>query len=438
MPSTQRLFRWSALPLAIILLAAQSVAAQQEKIVITYGSWIAASGAIEEIIEEFEARHPHIDVEFRQLEWGGEAAYLETLTVLSLGGVAPDIIQVSYAILPQLAQAGILKPVDGYLDRDALEVDLSDFVPIAPEAISWNGQTFGLPFELGLWWVNFNKDAFAEAGLADPIQLYHAGGWTWDAMIDSARKITRRDAEGNTVRWGMWTFPGDAGVYPWLWAFGGDLLNTEGTKAVIGEPASVAGISHLHELMYEERILAYPNWMGVPAIAADWETTLTQGNFGMQPWWMSLIADYTQLNVAWEYDQVPVPPGPVNPVTVPSHIHTIAMWSGTQHPDEAWEFIKFLTGEGYEYVLRRDPGYGAVRRSQLSIWADTFLERGLQGLVFFDEGISRTRLRPRHPHIREIEDLMQSTLNSVWHDEAPIAPTLQQLANQIDIILARE
>jgi len=301
------------------------------------------SGAIEEIIEAFEAKYPHIDVEFRQLEWGGEAAYLERITLLSVGGVAPDVIQISYALLPQLAQQGILKPVDAYLSRDAHEVNVSDFIPIALEATSWNGHTYGLPFELGLWWININKDAFAEAGLADPVQLYRAGGWTWDAMLDSARKLTRRDAQGRTERWGMWTFPGDAGVYPWLWAFGGDLLDRDGSRAAIGEPASISGISHMRDLMYEEQILAFPHWMGIPAIAADWESTITQGRFGMQPWWMSLIGTYNELNVAWRYDQVPFPAGPASAQTVPGHVHTIAMWDGSKHPDEGLKASSFST-----------------------------------------------------------------------------------------------
>lgn len=430
--------RTIVLSLLCLLVFVHSVIAQEGKTVITYGSWIGASGAIEEIIAEFEGKFPHIEVEFRQLEWGGEAAYLETLTVQSIGGVAPDVMQISYALLPQMAQQGILKPIDVYLRRDAQEVDISDFVPIALEATSWNGQTYGLPFELGLWWVNFNKDAFAEAGLADPVQLYRAGEWTWNAMIDSARKITRRDGEGNTLRWGLLTFPGDAGVYPWLWAFGGDLLDSEGTRSVIAQAASIAGISHLHQLMYEERILAFPDWMGIPAVAADWGTTLTQGNFGMQPWWMSMIADYALFEGTWKYDQVPMPPGPLNPETIPSHIHTIAMWSGTEHPDEAWEFIKYLTGEGYERVIRTEPGYATNRFSQLPIWAESFSAIGLEGLQFFDDGIARTRLRPRHAEIREIESLMQSTLHAVWQDEAPVESTLQQLSGQIDAILARQ
>lgn len=432
-----RPIRLVVLSLLCMLIFSQGLAAQEERTVITYGSWIDASGAIEAIIEDFEAKHPDIKVEFRQLEWGGETAYLEMLTVLAIGGAAPDVMQIHYAILPQMAQQHMLKPIDTYLKREAQEVDVSDFIPLALEATSWDGQSYGLPFELGLWWVNFNKTAFAEAGLADPIQLHSAGEWTWDSMIDSARKITRRDGEGNTQRWGMWTMPGDAGIYPWLWAFGGDLLNGEGTKSLIAQPESIAGISHMHQLLYEERILAFPNWMGIPAIAADWGNTLTQGDFGMQPWWMSLIADYGALNVAWEYDQVPVPPGPVNPETIPSHIHTIAMWEGTEHPDAAWEFIKYLTGEGYEHVISREPGYSTTRRSQFPLWTQSFADIGLQGLQFFEDGIARTRLRPRHAEIREIENLMASALGPVWQDEAPVASALQQLSEQIDVLLAR-
>ncbi|HEX6971947.1 MAG TPA: sugar ABC transporter substrate-binding protein [Limnochordia bacterium] len=438
----RRSFIAAAAVAAMVLAAALPVAAlaqaADEPVVIRYGHWLTSEtmvAATNRIIDEFEASHPGIEVEFVPVQWGGEQAYLEQITTWVIGGAAPDVMNISYALLPQLAEQGAILPVDAYLARDAREVAPDDFVPIALEATSWNGHQYGLPFELGLWWVNYNEDAFAEAGLQTPASLYRTGGWNWDAMIESARKITHRNADGVVDRWGMWTFPGDAGTYPWLWAFGGRLLSEDGQRAAIGDPGAIEGISFFHRLMYQERILAFPHWMGIPAIATNYDETLTRGAFGMQPWWMSMIGSYAEANVNWSFDQVPIPPGPESPMTVPSHIHTVAIMKGTQHPDAAWEFVKYVTGEGYRRVIEADPAFSVVRRSQFPLWARQYQALDIEGIQFFNEGITRTRLRPRHSRIREIDAMVQQALGAVWRNEAPVASTLEQLARRIDAVL---
>lgn len=238
-------------------------------------------------------------------------------------------------------------------------------------------------------------------------------------------------------RWGIWTFPGDAGLYPWLWAFGGDLLNREGTRPRIADPESVNGIGYMHKLMYEDGIMTFPHWMNIP-IGADWESTLTKGAFGMQPWWNTNVDLYRTMKVQWRFDQVPMPPGPVSPNTIPTHIHTVAIMKNTRQLEAAWRLVKYIGGrEGYARVVR-EQGIGPLRRSLLPLWANVLSQMGVQGLRYFDEGIARTRLRPRHARMLEIEAEVQRSLQPVWRNQAPVKSTLEQLAQKIEAILNRK
>ena len=36
----------------------------------------------------------------------------------------------------------------------------------------------------------YNKTMFEQAGLPDPYELQEAGEWTWEAMLDAAKKLT--------------------------------------------------------------------------------------------------------------------------------------------------------------------------------------------------------------------------------------------------------
>ena len=37
----------------------------------------------------------------------------------------------------------------------------------------------------------YNKTMFEQAGLPDPYELQEAGEWTWDAMLEAAKKLTK-------------------------------------------------------------------------------------------------------------------------------------------------------------------------------------------------------------------------------------------------------
>lgn len=426
------------LPLILGASLLGTPAAVAQKTMIRFTNWMTGPEAdvFKRVIEDFEKLHPDIDVEYLPVDWTGETGYLEKLTVWKLGGSLPDVVQISYALLPQLAEQGFVYPIDTLLARDAKSINVNDIVPIGMEAVRWKGKTYGLPYELGLWWMNYNRDAFAEVGLADPLALYAQNGWTWEAMETAARRITKVDANGKVQRWGMWTFPGDAGLYPWLWAFGGDLLNEDGTKARIADPASVAGLSYVHRLMYEDKILTFPDWMGIPQ-GAPWQQTLTTGNFGMQPWWNTLVSLYDNMGVKWQFDQVPIPPGPVSRNTVPSHIHTIAIMQGSPNTAAAWELVKYITGDGYARIVR-EMSWGPLRRSLLPTWAEAYGKWGIKGLRHFDDGIARTRLRPRHSRMIEIEKAVGEALAPVWGNQAPVKSTLEQVARRIDQILAEK
>lgn len=426
-----------AAAVGVLALTAPVMSAEQAKTVVRFVNW-SAGGLWEQvtrrIIADFEKLNPDIKVEYMPVPWGGEQNYLERITTWVLGDSAPDVIQLSYAILPQLAEQGVLQPVDALINGDTSEVNPTDILPLAREATSWKGKTYGLPFDLSLWWVNYNRDAFAGAGLMDPVALYEQNGWTWEAMELAARKITRRGPDNKVEGWGILTFPGDAGLYPWLWAFGGDLLDRDGTRPRIGETQSVNGIAYMHRLMYENGIMTFPTWTGIP-IGADLDAALTKGAFGMQLWWNTVVGGYRNMKVQWRFDQVPMPPGPVSPNTIPTHIHTLAIMKSTKQLEAAWRLVKYLGGrEGYAPVVR-ELGWGPLRRSLLPLWASTLSQMGVQGLKYFDEGIARTRLRPRHVRMIEIEREVQRSLQPVWRNEAPVKSTLEQLAQKIEVIL---
>ena len=422
-----------AVGLAAILLATPVVGAEQVEI--SFATW-QLHDWYEEIIPEFHEAYPNIRVEYRPMHWGGWTNYTEQIVTQFVGGVAADVMNLPALGFPSVAGQGILMPLDELIDRDRVEFDFADFLPVAQEAMRWDGRTYGITQNMGIWMAHFNEDKFAEGGLSNPVQLARGGAWTWDAMIDSTKRLARFDNSGENTQWGMITYPEDAGIYPFVWGHGGRLLSEDGTESLIGEPEAVAGIAQIQELMYRDRALAFPWFTGVPQ-RAPWPESINSGSFGLLLWWATLTASFEGLQ--WESDEVPIPPGPNDPNTVPVQFNMISMSAQTQKREAAWEFVKFITGkEQNAGMMALSPGRVPSRASLLPEYFD--LQRrewSQEGTQLLLNSINRARLVPQHQEFGRINDLNRRHLRPIWTNDEDPNIALQELDRQIDLLLAQ-
>ncbi|PAF19270.1 ABC transporter substrate-binding protein [Terribacillus saccharophilus] len=146
---------------------------------------------VKEIVADFEADNPDVKV---KLEVLSNEQYKDKIKVLSTSNELPDV-GMTWA-------AGYLEPyVDGKkfapLD-DLLEGDLKDsFVSGIPEAYEIEGSTYGLPLELNMATVFYNKKIFEENGLEAP-KTYEE---FQDAVETLAKNGVAPIALGNKDRW---------------------------------------------------------------------------------------------------------------------------------------------------------------------------------------------------------------------------------------------
>lgn len=111
--------------------------------------WVPeADSFVQWIEEDFESKHPGIDLVVRSLvksydwepEYVGDLAYESDKTYVALTDEGnPDfqhLVELDTLILGGLAERGAVAPFD---------VRGASFIPAAAEAVKWNGQTFGVP-----------------------------------------------------------------------------------------------------------------------------------------------------------------------------------------------------------------------------------------------------------------------------------------------------
>ncbi len=155
------------------------------------GSSAQHNKIVSDIIKDFENEHDGVTIDLEVLS---NEQYKDKLKVLSTSNELPDV-GMTWA-------AGFLEPyVDGEMFTpldDLLEGDLNDsFVSGTAEAYEIDGSTYGLPLELNIATVFYNKAIFDQYGLEAPE--------TYEELQQVVKTLNENDvapiALGNKDRW---------------------------------------------------------------------------------------------------------------------------------------------------------------------------------------------------------------------------------------------
>jgi raffinose/stachyose/melibiose transport system substrate-binding protein len=128
------------------------------------GSSNAQFSIVKDVITEYEKEHKDIKIETEILN---PDQYREKLKVLASSNELPDIgMTWSDGFIKPYVEGDMLAPLDDIVENDA---DLKDaFIPGVKESYAVDGKTYGLPLELNISYVFYNKEIFAKYGLEVP------------------------------------------------------------------------------------------------------------------------------------------------------------------------------------------------------------------------------------------------------------------------------
>ncbi|WP_298825932.1 extracellular solute-binding protein [uncultured Planococcus sp.] len=117
---------------------------------------------VNEIIAEYEEENEGVSIDLEVLS---NEQYKDKLRVLSTSGDLPDVgLTWAAGFLEPYVGGNMFAPLD-----DVIEEDLSDaFVPGTTEAYAMEGSTYGLPLELNIVSLYYNKAMFEEQGITPP------------------------------------------------------------------------------------------------------------------------------------------------------------------------------------------------------------------------------------------------------------------------------
>jgi len=275
-----------------------------------------------------------------------DAQYVQKFIQGVQSGDTPDIAVVDIANTKALVSQHLLTDLTAKIDA------LPYAKALAPGAVSIatdGGKKYGVPHQLDVSVLYYNTDLFKQAGIAGPPT-------TAAEIADDAKKIT---ALGNGVE-GFYFAGNCAGcnayaTLPFIWANGGDILNSNGTKATLDDP-SVADAMNLFKTMWDDG--------SIPASAKDdngatWTTSFQSNKIGMLALGSFGIGIYGAKGGP-AFDVTPIP-GVDGKTAAFLGGDVVGIPTNAKNKSTAWDFIKWSMSDDVQKNIVAKAGSLVVR-----------------------------------------------------------------------------
>lgn len=376
----------------------------------------------EKLVSAFEKKHPGIKVRIENIPSGG-SEYWTKLQVMTAGGTPPDVVFMESQRIAGFVSKDSIVDLTPLVQRDSQEIKMDDFFPQAINAYTFHGRIYGIPNDIAIWVVFYNKDALESAGLPLPEE-----GWTWNDLLEYARKLTvDKNGDGSPDMFGFYTPPWC--YYLWIWQAGGDIFEDpmNPVKPIFNTSPVIRAVSFVHDLLYRYRVMPLPTDFSSKGPTEFFSA----GKIAMMIDGHWMVPYYEKAITTFEWDVAPLPKDKRRANWAGGSAFCIM--KGTKHLEEAWKFVKFATGEEGQKILVK-LNFSTPARKSIA-YSKEFLSPPPGHEEVFVNEIKYGRILPRHPRWLEMDDMIRNVLSEVWLDMKSPVDAAQQIQNSLQKIV---
>jgi len=166
----------------VMLLSVCSLAAAEEKTILTVASWDTTTGGYLAATETaFEAAYPDIDLQY--VDVASQDYAIKTTTMLS-GGDTTDVFDVKeLSDLQNWIEQGFVEDLETNIAAE--DYDLTHYLGMEKYYRGTDEKLYALPYCSDFWVLFYNKTLFDKAGVD-----YPTNDMTWEEYADLARSMT--------------------------------------------------------------------------------------------------------------------------------------------------------------------------------------------------------------------------------------------------------
>lgn len=369
------------------------------------------SGIIAQIIEDFNASQSEWSVSFQSFP---QASYNESVVAAALAGNLPDIIDVDGPNMPNWAWAGYLQPL--VIDESVT----ANFLPSAKGV--WNGELYSI----GLWdsvvAMTTRQSYLDKYGIRTPTIEQP---WTLEEF--DAALVTLKDSGdfdypldlwmANQVEWYSYAFA------PFLWSFGGDLVDRETYQTAEGVLNGDAAMQfgEWWQSLFQRELVPGPSQS-----PADHDTGFLEGKYAM-----TWIGNWTAVANMEAFDDVVFLPAPDfgEGSKIGAASWQFAVSKTSANPEGAAAFIEFALQD--KYLAAFSDGRGLVPATPGAAAMSQNYSDGAPLEVFYDLTEAQAMIRPVTPGYVVASRIFRKALTDIANG-ADVADSLDLAVEEID------
>ncbi|HZI34738.1 MAG TPA: ABC transporter substrate-binding protein [Gaiellales bacterium] len=366
----------------------------------------------------FNATHPKIHVTVQNY---GNADYaLQKVLTAIRGGSYPDIAYLYGSWAANIARSPTAVDLTSRIKEPG--VNWNDFWPAERQAVQVGGKVIGMPALVDNLALVYNKKLFDQAGIP-----YPTANWTWDDFRAAAQKLT--DTSAKQFGWAYVADGSEDTVWRFdalLWQAGGDILNSDNTKAEFNSPAGVQAATLLQQMATVDHSVYLDNGNG------NYANLFNSGKIAMLftgPWDLSSFPDV-------DYG-VQVLPGLTNHQTISGPDQWVLFNNGSQRTQAAWTFLKWFTSPQQALIWSTQTGDLPIRASETRLPGYQAYVKKYPGVsVFVQNEANALKARPVIANYNEVSQAMGQAIEAVLLGKGQPQQELDQAAQQADQTLA--
>ena len=339
-----------------------------------------------------------------------------------------DIALIDLVWMGNFAENGWVVPIDTFTGNAELadpDLDLDDFFPLLLDAFgSWNGTTYGLPFDNYSGLLFYNSCMLEEAGFDGPPE-------TWGALKDEYGPALTKDGKFAFALQSKRNETQSADSFARvIWPFGGSFLDAD-FRSNLNSEGSQAGLQFRQDLMQymPEGIVAYDHAESVNALA--------QGDVAMITEWSSFYSTLASPETSTLGDCLAVAPEPSGPAGRKPALggFSLAVASQADEDEQAagYLFIQWLTSKA------KAEDY--VRKGGVSARQSVYEMEGIRNDYAFvaplveswQEGVPE--FRPRFAEWPEITEIVQEWGTRMMLGEVSTEEGATEIGTRMEAVL---
>jgi multiple sugar transport system substrate-binding protein len=310
-----------------LVLAAQTAVAKTKLQLLEVITSPERTALLQGQLAKFQAANPDIEIEVVSLPW--DTAF-EKARLMIEGGQVPDVMEMPERWAGLYIARDQVEDVSGRLGSSTELKTLQDSVTRAG-SFGQDGKLFEVPYGFYLRAMFYNKKLFAEAGAQPPktIQEFYDAAMKVSALGNGKYGYCLRGGKGGFNGWVTFMMT-TAGQNQWF--------HEDGTST-LADPEMVKGAQMLVDL-YQKG--------GAPKDSVNWAyneivSGFYSGTCAMLDQDPDALIGIKDKMPAEDFGVIPMPTGPSGKGYPTLGFAGWSMMSASQHKDEAWKLISFLS-----------------------------------------------------------------------------------------------